>query len=278
MARRDDLGAQHERFLRSHAELLGIEWRKYRRRQSRRGLLGRLDARGLGRDLEAYGRLLEQEPDEREALVGAMHVTVSRFYRDPEVWRGLEGEGLPWLAAKRPPGSTLRAWSVGCASGEEPYSLAIAWSRIDPGLREGRSLSILATDLDPVVLGRAREGVYDRGSLRDLPPAAREHAFDALPDGRFRLRSAWRVGVEFRQADLLVDEPPENVDLVLCRYLMLTYYRGARLEAALDRLERATAPAGLIVVGRREPLPPEALGRLRRWRSQVPCVYGFASS
>jgi chemotaxis protein methyltransferase CheR len=172
----------------------------------------------------------------------------------------------------------LRAWSVGCASGEEPYSLAIAWSRIDPALREGRSLAILGADLDLVVLERAREGIYDRRSLRDLPPAALYEAFDELGDGRVRLRSAWRRGVELRCADLLVDELPENVDLVLCRYLVLTYYRGRRLGAALDRLERATAPYGLVVFGRKETVPPEARERLRRWRRDVPCVYRFAGS
>src|SRR5439155_24386566 len=125
----------------------------------------RLDALGLA-DLDAYRAYLEAHPEEWLVLERLTPITISRFYRDADVFASLERDVLPALAAGR---SLLRAWSAGCASGEEPYTLALVWHlALGPRL-PGVGLEILATDVDPTMLGRATAAAYTASSLKDLP-------------------------------------------------------------------------------------------------------------
>lgn len=272
-----DVPAEREihKLLRELAPLLGIEWRKYRRRQSRRGLLARLKALELEFDLEHYRQVLVDHPEEREQLIASMRVTVSRFYRDPAVWRALESEVVPALLVeldRRQLAGPFRVWSAGCASGEEPYSVAILWGRLDPQLTRDRPIEILATDLDPEVLERARAGVYSRATLRHLPLGELERCFDEVSPGRLRIDPALRSAIHFAQADLLEDLPPPHQHLVLCRYLAFTYFREARLERALAQLQSALEPWGALVVGEKESVPVTLAERLAPWPA-APCVY-----
>lgn len=256
-------GAEYDRFLRELASELGIDWRKYRRRQSRRGLLSRLRALGMS-ELEAYRECLREDPDERERLVQALRVTVTRFLRDPPVWSELTGTVLPALLRGLARGGTLRAWSAGCCGGEEPYTLALLWEGLPRSARAGRELEILATDIDEEVLERAREARYPAAVIRGFPSALREIGFEGKGSRR-RLAGRIRERVRFEQSDLLLDPPPGDRALVLCRYLAFTYYRGARLSRAADALLDSLAPGGALVTGAQEPKPPELDARFEPW-------------
>src|SRR5512134_2397902 len=126
-------------------------------RRVRKRVLRRIERRfrelGL-QSLDAYRRYLEGASGERETLDALLNITISKFYRDRALFDYLRREVLPGLQRKRG-----RCWSAGCASGEEPYTVAL----LAPGLE------IVATDRDPVVLERARIGLYRASSLRDLP-------------------------------------------------------------------------------------------------------------
>lgn len=255
-------GAEHDRFLRRMAPLLDVAWRKYRRRQSRRGLGSRLLARGV--DLESYGEILEDEPEERERLLLAMRVTVSRFFRDPVVWDDLCRIVVPDLLARLDEGEALRVWCAGCACGEEPYSVAILWSRLAESLRAGRALEVLATDVDEQTLERARNGVYPRASIRGVPGPV-EEAFELLDGDRVRLREPLRRAVRFARADLLADPPPRGRHLVLCRYLAFTYYLGERLHHAAGALRQSLVDGGALVIGAKERVPEVVRSGLEHW-------------
>jgi chemotaxis methyl-accepting protein methylase len=256
-------GAEYDRFLRELAPRVGIEWRKYRRRQSRRGLLSRLKDLGLD-DLESYRERLFADPGEAERLVAALRVTVTRFLRDPEVWSELVEIVLPELLAALPAGAPLRAWSAGCCGGEEPYTLSLLWEGLPPGLRAGRELEILATDIDEEVLERARSALFPASAVRRFPGALRETGFEE-EGSRLRVAGPVRGRVSFVRSDLLADPPPEGCHLVLCRYLAFTYYRGERLARAAGALLAALDPAGALVTGTREPRPPELEPRFEPW-------------
>jgi chemotaxis methyl-accepting protein methylase len=200
-----------------------------------------------------------------------MRVTVSRFFRDPEVWRGLTSEVLPGLLESVPPGQRLRAWSAGCCGGEEPYTLAVLWDSLPEPVRRDRELEVLATDVDEAVLERARAARYPPAAISPLPSELRASGF--VRDGdRVRPVTAVRARVRFAHADLLAERPPRNRHLVLCRYLAFTYYRGARLERAVERLTRAMAHDGALVTGRKESLQPEGSARLKPWPG-APCAF-----
>jgi chemotaxis protein methyltransferase CheR len=238
---------------------LGMRWqgfRKVRRRVCKR-IERRLRELGL-RDPDAYREWLQAHPGEWSTLDSLCTVTISRFGRDRLVFAVLQEHVLPELAS-RSGGSVLRAWSAGCACGEEAYTLAIL-QELRPGQAE---LDVLGTDVDPIVLERARRGVYPPSSLRELAPAIRAVAFE-LDSGEYRLRTRFRKHVRFAQMDLRRTAPDGAFDLILCRNLAFTYFDRDAQFAVLRRLVERLAPSGALVIGAHETLPPNNLA-LEPW-------------
>jgi chemotaxis protein methyltransferase CheR len=222
---------------------LGLRWGGFRRvrRQVCRRVSRRLEELGLA-DAAAYRRHLAAHPDEWRVLDGLCRVTISRFWRDRRVFESLRDEVLPGLA------SPVRAWSAGCAGGEEPYSLVLA------AAEAGTEIEVLASDTDPVQLERATRARYPASSLRELPPQLRDWAF-AGPE----LREAFRRRVTFLLHDVR-DEPPNGpYDLVLCRNLVFTYFADDVQRKTTRRLTGALRPGGLLVVGAHERPPADEL-------------------
>lgn len=232
---------------------LGMRWPGFRkvRRQVCKRVARRIAARGLD-GLPAYRALLMRDADEWAALDAMCRITISRFYRDRAVWQRLAREVLPALARARAP-EPVRAWSAGCASGEEPYTLAIAW-RLEVPARGRPDLDIVATDADPRMVARAREGCYPPGCLRDAPSGWRVAAFEERR-GALCVRPAFRAGVRVVEQDLREAAPAGRFDLVLCRNLAFTYFDAAGQARALATLVDHLAPDGVLVVGRRERVP-----------------------
>ena len=239
-------------FLREACPPLDLEWRKYRRRAARHGVEGRLRELGLG----AYGDYLEHlraDPREAALLPDLMRVTVSCFFREEGEWQDLRERILPGLLAKLPEGGSLSAWSAGCCGGEEPYTLAIVWLEHLQPLHPGLSLEIIATDIDAASLERARRALYRPETLREVPPEIRGRWF-SREDDRWLLDGRARGLVKLGKGNILTDPPPLGVDLLLCRYLAFTYYRGERLLAVAGRLREALRPGGILMVGAKEQL------------------------
>jgi len=236
---------------------LGLRWagyRKVRRRVCKR-VARRLRELGLA-DVRAYGERLEADPAEWRTLAALCPVAVSRFYRDREVFEGLGAEVLPALARGA---SRLECWSAGCASGEEPYALALLWHLRLAARFPGVAFRVLGTDVDARLLERARTACYGAGSLSGLPAGWREQAFE--PRGRlWCLRGEFRPAVELAQQDLLADLPAREFDLVLCRNLAFTYFDDGGARRALERIASRLRPGGALVIGLHEHLPAPAEG------------------
>lgn len=229
-----------------------IGYRKVRRLVCKR-LAQRLKWLGLA-DLDAYRRHLAARPEEWRELDALCGIPVSRFYRDRGVFDALEREVLPALAQAAAPRGAIDAWSAGCASGEEPYTLALIWEvRLRPRF-PGMGLRIVATDSDAEVLRRARAGCYARSSLKELPADLRAQGFDER-DGTWRIRDRFRA-IDFVQQDLRERVPEGSFDLILCRNVVLTYYAPALQEALMARIIGRLRPGGALVVGAHESIPP----------------------
>lgn len=204
----------------------------------------------------AYRDFLEQHPAEWEPLDRLCPITISSFYRDKAVFDFLGATLLPQLAqnAHRHAYRDVHALSLGCASGEEPYTLSLAWHFHVAPVDHEISLHIVATDVLPELLERARHACYPASSLKWLPAAWRAQAFESLADSHC-LRAEFRQGIEFVQQDVRTALPNGRFNLVLCRNLVFTYLdEGAQREILLRLLPRL-APGGALVIGRREKLP-----------------------
>jgi chemotaxis protein methyltransferase CheR len=205
----------------------------------------------------AYRGFVAAHPEERAVIEELCRVHVSRFHRDRAVFDALRERVLPALAAQA--GGVLRVWSAGCASGEEPYTIALLWRFGVAPRFPGSRLEIVATDVDPGSLARARRACYPPSSLRELPREWRDAAFDR--EGRWLcLKPELRAPVELREADLRRDIPPGPFHLILCRNLAFTYFPDADQRAVAARLEALLAPGGALLIGARERLPEERPG------------------
>jgi chemotaxis protein methyltransferase CheR len=230
---------------------------------------------------DAYRAYLLSHPEEWAALESYCHISISRFLRDREVFDRLGRDVLPDLAerAARRGDGRVRAWSAGCASGEEPYSLMLLWRFVLSSRFPRVALEVLATDVDDVLLARARAARYRGSSLREVPHAWRDAAF--VRDGdSFALRDELRSTVEFRRSDLRLELPDATFDLILCRNVICTYFDEPLQRRTLGALLALLRPGGVFVIGRRERLPrglsgltdwiPE-LGIFRRVAALAPC-------
>ncbi len=204
----------------------------------------------------AYREYLDQYPSEWEMLDDLCPITISCFYRDKAVFDFLGATLLPQLArdAHQHAARELRALSIGCASGEEPYTLKLAWHFHVAPIHREISLYIVATDVLPEMLERARQACYSSSSLKRLPEAWRAQAFERA-ENRYCLRAEFRQGIEFVRQDVRTTLPDGIFHLILCRNLVFTYYDEDTQRDIVARLLTRLPPGGALVIGRREILP-----------------------
>jgi chemotaxis protein methyltransferase CheR len=236
---------------------LHMRWpgfRKVRKRVCKR-LARRIAELGLS-DSDAYRRHLAGHPREWQLLDELCRVVVTRFYRDRLVFATLAERILPALAdaATAAGETTLRCWSVGSASGEEPYTLAIIWRQLLQPRYPDLDIAILATEVDSRLLARSSKACYPAGTVRNLPEELRDAAF-TRSDDQYCLRPSFRSPVSFRRQDIRTAMPEERFHMILCRNLVFTYYDQALQQRLFDRLLQKLQPNGWLVVGVREKLP-----------------------
>lgn len=237
---------------------IDLRWPGFRkvRRQVCKRLRRRMDDLGLA-DFAAYRARLEADPAEWRFLDECCHITISRFFRDRGVFEILRRHVLPEIAARaQREGRDARIWSAGCASGEEPYTVKILWDLEVASSFPDVSLAIVATDVDKAMLARAREGCFGPTSLHELPPRLVAQAFDQA-GSRFCVKPRHRAGIEFLHQDLRTGAPASAFDLILCRYVALTYFVPPLQKEVCDRLVDRLVPGGYLVIGTHERLPED---------------------
>lgn len=241
---------------------LGLHWPGYRK--VRRLVTKRLNRRLLElelADLDAYRAALLREPGEWARLDALCRIPISRFYRDRHVFDAIAREVLPAaIAAVIDRGDTgLRCWSAGCASGEEPYTLALSWrfvARCDkPKLR----FTVIASDNDETMLKRAAAACYARSSLKDLPPEWIDRAFSRSAD-LFCLLPEFRGDVRFMRQDIRREMPDGPFDLILCRNLVFTYFDEVLQRRLLHEMSERLVGRGFLILGAHEAVPEEGAG------------------
>jgi len=244
-------------FLQWSLPRLRMRWQGFRkvRRQVCKRIDRRLRELGLA-DVAAYRMFLETNDAEWALLDSLCNITISRFYRDREVFRFLEQEVLVALTedALARGESELRCWSIGCASGEEPYTLALLWDLATGRRFPSLSLTILATDADPATIRRAEQGFYRSGSIVGLPAEWSARAFSRKGE-LYCIGDEERSRVAFLVQDIRKAAPEDRFHLVLCRNLAFTYFEPALQQEVLDRISERIFPGGAFVAGMHESLP-----------------------
>jgi chemotaxis protein methyltransferase CheR len=219
--------------------------------------------RDTGRaDFAAYVDFLESGAgaDELRMLISALTTNVTHFFREEHHFRLLDTEVFPRLVAAARAGRPVRLWSAGCATGQEPYSIAITLLRRFPDA-PSHDVRILATDIDDAALARAVKGHYSQAQLEGVPPPDRTRFFREAVDGALEIGPEVRSLVTFRQLNLVGPWPLQrSFDVIFCRNVVI--YFDVETQAALwPRFNRALGPDGVLFIGHSERLDPATAGQ-----------------
>lgn len=226
---------------------LGMVINEPRRVFLQTSLTARMRELGIS-DYASYYRQVTDGPRgavEWANLLDRLTVQETRFYRHPPSFEVYQA----YLACRSEQGlkESLAIWSVGCSSGEEPYSLAIGASEV---LGADGQFGVTGTDVSRIALSKAREGVYDARRLQEIDDSLRARYFLAQADGRFKVVPELAARVCCAKLNVLeLDKAPmAGMDVIFCQNLLI-YFRRWRRREILNRLAECLAPGGLLVVG-----------------------------
>jgi chemotaxis protein methyltransferase CheR len=215
----------------------------------------RVTARMRRRDADTYAEYLDHlrdDDEEQTALLDALSINVTSFFRNPDVW-GQVRELLRDLTDEQ---REVRVWSAPCADGREPYSIAML-ALDDPGVDASR-VSVTASDIDPEALREARRGVYESTRTTDieeeLSAIENYEEYVDLNDSRVEVREPVRELVSFDQHDLIRDEPRRAFDIVASRNFLI-YIDGEYKRPIVETLVGSLRDGGYFVIGKTETIP-----------------------
>ena len=213
------------------------------RRIARRLAINRMDSPAV------YAAFLADNPLELDSLYRDSLISVTSFFRNPEVFESLQKDVLPVLL-QRSINDPIRVWVPGCSSGQEPYSIAMAFIETSENSARGRNLQVFATEVNETQLEKARQGRYPKSLADEISPERLERFF--VEDcGGYRVSKSLREMVIFAKQNLFVDPPFSKMDLISCRNLLI--YLGPTLQKrAIPTFHYALKLGGYLLLGASE--------------------------
>jgi len=229
----------------------GFDFSGYKRSSLQRRVEKQMQSVGV-ESFGSYLDYLEVHPEEFAALFNTVLINVTSFFRDEVVWDYLSQEILPIIITSHAGNEPIRIWSAGCATGQEPYSLAITLAE-KIGIAEFRDrVKIYATDLDDAALQEARAATYSARDVQAIPPHLLEKYFER-EGSRFAFHSELRRSLIFGRHDLLQDAPISRIDLLICRNTLM-YFNSEMQARILGRFHFAINDGGFLFLGKAEML------------------------
>ncbi|CAH1218242.1 Chemotaxis protein methyltransferase [Paenibacillus plantiphilus] len=230
-------------FVKRIKEKTAIDLSQYKEAQMKRRLTTLRLKHGFT-TFAAYWDAIDRDLNLMNEFLDRMTINVSEFWRNPSRWEAMEKRFLPELLATQ---SRVKLWSAACSTGEEPYTLAMLASELGGQDRT----SILATDLDNIVLEKAAQGVYQERSVRDVPQSyARKYLVKKGHDG-IEVSGELKKMISFKQQNLLHDPFGHDFDIIICRNVMIYFTEEAK-HLLYQKFSNALRPGGLLFVGSTE--------------------------
>ncbi|RJP75256.1 MAG: PAS domain-containing protein [Candidatus Zixiibacteriota bacterium] len=229
----------------------GFDFTGYKRSSLMRRMNKRMVEIGL-QDYTDYRDYLEVHPDEFVHLFNTILINVTSFFRDPEAWEYLRQEVIPKVVEAAVGYENIRVWSVGCSSGQEAYSLAIALAEYMGSEAYRRRVKIYATDVDEEALRQARQATYSLREMEGLPEDLRDKYFEQS-GSTLTFRQDLRRAIIFGNNDVLQHAPISRLDLLVCRNTLM-YFNAEAQSRILTRFHFALKDTGYLFLGRAEML------------------------
>jgi two-component system CheB/CheR fusion protein len=229
----------------------GHDFRQYKRATILRRIERRLQIAMLP-DVQHYKAFLEANPEETYALLQDLLISVTNFFRDREAFETLEREVIPRIFETAAAEEQIRCWTIGCATGEEAYSIAMLLADQNDlqADEQKRSLQVFASDIDARALNVARLGIYPKSIVTDVPPARLRRYFDQR-DETYCIKRELRDSVLFANHNALRDPPFSRVHLLSCRNLLIYLDRDIQ-QKVFEMMHYALHPDGFLFLGNAE--------------------------
>ncbi len=233
----------YEKFKKNIFGLTQIDLNAYKEKQMRRRI-DTLISKNEMADYDAYVGLLKKDKEKFEQFVNFLTINVSEFYRNPEQWKLLDQEIIPDLIKKF--GKSLKIWSAACSTGDEPYSLVMAFSKHIPL----NQIKVFATDLDNQVMDTARLGIYSEKSIVGVPAEFKKKYFTKVGNS-YQISNEIKSRVQFQQHNLLKDDYPTRCHLIVCRNVLIYFTEEAK-EGVYKKFNDALVKDGVLFIGSTE--------------------------
>lgn len=211
---------RYEQFKKDVLQMTKIDLNFYKENQMRRRI-DSIATRNGCTNYEEYTQLLKKDPKKFEEFVNFLTINVSEFYRNPDQWKLMEDTVIPKLI--RDHGNRIRVWSAACSTGDEPYSLVMAFSRHLPL----SNIQVTATDIDRQVIARAKVGLYNEKSIAAVPTDLKMKYFTKIGES-YQISDEVKRCVTFREHNLLKDTYLKDYDFILCRNVVIYFTDDAK--------------------------------------------------
>ena len=233
----------YEKFKKDILQLAGIDLNSYKEKQMRRRI-NTLITKNNVKTYNDYVALIKKDKEKFDQFINFLTINVSEFYRNPDQWKILEGQVFPELIKKF--GKNLKIWSAACSTGDEPYSLAMAFSKHIPL----SNIHITATDIDKQVIAKAQVGLYNEKSISGVPEDLKRKYFTKVGNS-YQISDEIKKCVTFKEHNLLKDPYPHGFDLILCRNVVIYFTEEAK-NMIYENFQKALKPHGVLFIGSTE--------------------------
>jgi len=227
----------------------GVDFTQYKTNTLRRRITRRMVLHEFA-SLVDYAKYLQSTPAAADALFQDILISVTSFFRDPEAFEALKTRVFPLLLSQRSRHEPLRVWVLGCATGEEAYSIAMAYTEFAETAGSLVPMQIFATDLNSAGIEKARAGIYPKSVAADISPQRLRRFFVEI-DGSLRVSKAIREMCVFAKHNLLSDPPFSRMDLISCRNVLI-YLDSSLQQKVIPILHYALRTNGVLWLGRSE--------------------------
>lgn len=237
------MAVDYEYFKKEVYALTKIDLNAYKEKQMKR----RIDTLIAKHKVDGYDKFvlkLKEDKTVFDDFVNYLTINVSEFYRNPEQWELMDKEIIPELIQNF--GKNLKIWSAACSTGDEPYSLVMAFSRHIPL----NQIKIIATDIDKQVIEKAKLGLYNDKSIQSVPDDLKKKYFIQVGPS-YKISDEIKSRVEFKQHNLLKDPYPENCDLIVCRNVLIYFTEEAKDEIFM-KYNASLKEKGILFIGSTE--------------------------
>lgn len=234
---------EYEDFKKAILQLTKVDLNAYKEQQMKRRILSLIAKHKLP-GFEEYVQALKKDKEMYEEFLNYFTINVSEFYRNPDQWDMMDKQVIPELIDRF--GKNLKIWSAACSTGDEPYSLVMAFSKHIPL----NQIKIYATDIDKQVIEKAKVGLYAEKSIASVPKDLKSKYFENV-GGAYQISDEIKSRVTFKDHNLILNDYQKGYDFIVCRNVLIYFTEEAK-DAVFKKFYEALKPGGVLFIGSTE--------------------------